>query len=374
MTIPVKTATDPRLSQGRWLRIPGPTVVHPRAVEAQTRDMIAHRGPEMSAFMEELRNKARSAHCTESEVLIWAGSGSAGWETGIVNLLQPGDKVVATVGGSFGERFAHVGRTYGVDVREVVVEWGQAVSPERWETALDEAGDGLKAVFITHNETSTGVTNPLRELAALARARGALVLVDAVSSAGAIPLEVDAWDLDWVFSGVQKAWMCPPGLMVAAVSERAMHAARANPRPRFYFDLGTMARAAAEGSTATTPAISLLYALDAALDVMLDEGMPQVWARHERLGRFVRDGLASLGLEVLAQPGYESASVTAFRAPEGMTSSELQRRISDATGIVIATGQGPQSTTHNRIGHMGWAEEPELQATLEAIGSLVAGA
>jgi len=330
--------------------------------------MIAHRGPAMSAFMHELREKGRTAHRTESDILIWAGSGSAGWEAGIVNLLSPGDTVVATVCGAFGERFAWLGGKFGLNVHRVEVEWGRAVTPEMFGEALDVAGD-VKAVFITHNETSTGVTNPLNELAALARAKNALVLVDAVSSAGAMELCVDEWDLDWAFSGVQKAWMCPPGLMMAAVSERAIHASKTAGFKRFYFDLAPMLQAAREGSTATTPAVSLLYALDAALDAIHEEGLVNVWARHIRLGEAFRAGMVELGVEVLAEPGYESSSVTAFRTPGGLSSTDLQERITNATGIVIATGQGPLAKTVNRVGHMGWTEQLELDATLDAIGA-----
>ncbi|MDQ3442626.1 MAG: alanine--glyoxylate aminotransferase family protein [Chloroflexota bacterium] len=322
----------------------------------------------MSAFMHELREKGRTAHRTESDILIWAGSGSAGWEAGIVNLLSPGDTVVATVCGAFGERFAWLGGKFGLNVHRVEVEWGRAVTPEMFGEALDVAGD-VKAVFITHNETSTGVTNPLKELAALARAKNALVLVDAVSSAGAMELCVDEWDLDWAFSGVQKAWMCPPGLMMAAVSERAIHASKTAGFKRFYFDLAPMLQAAREGSTATTPAVSLLYALDAALDAIHEEGLENVWARHIRLGEAFRAGMVELGVEVLAESGYESSSVTAFRTPGGLSSTDLQERITNATGIVIATGQGPLAKTVNRVGHMGWTEQLELDATLEAIGA-----
>ncbi len=367
MTIPVRTLEDPRLSQGRWLRIPGPTVVHPDSVKAQTYDLFPHRGKQITPFMLGLYAKLREIHRTEQQVLVWPGSGSAGWEAGIVNLVSPGDTVVATVTGAFGERFAQVGEIYGADVRRLKVEWGQGITPAMFEQALDEAGD-VKAVFITHNETSTGVTNPLPDLAALARARGALVLVDAVSSAAAMPLEFDAWDLDWAFSGVQKAWMCPPGLMVAAVSERAMAAAKANTNPRFYFDLLGMSNAAATGGTATTGALSLFYALDAATDAMLAEGIEQVWSRHARLGAHVRDGLAGLGLQVLADPAFASSSVTAFLTPNGESAESFQERISDESGIAIATGQGPLAQSANRIGHMGWVEQPELDATMEAIG------
>ncbi len=366
MTLPVVTVTDPRLTNGRWLRIPGPTVVHPRVAQAQTHDMIAHRGPQMTAFMAELREKLATVHLTGQQVLTWVGSGSAGWEAGIVNLLSPGDTVVATVCGAFGDRFASIGELHGLNVHRVEAPWGQAITPEAFGEALDAAGD-VQGVFITHNETSTGVTNPLRELAALARAKNALVLVDAVSSAAAMELRVDEWGLDWTFSGVQKAWMCPPGLMVAAVSDRAREAARSTTFNRFYFDLEPMARAAREGTTATTPAVSLLYGLDAAVDVMLDEGIDNVWSRHTRLGEAFRAGLTGLGIELLAQEGYESSSVTAFYTPGNMTAPEFQAKMQETTGIVIATGQGALGESVNRVGHMGWTEQPELDATIEAI-------
>lgn len=372
MTIPSISVDDPRLSEGRWLRIPGPTVVHPNVRVAQTRDMIAHRGPDMYRFMGELRSKLAQIHQTEQQVLVWAGSGSAGWEAGIVNLLSPGDTVVATVCGAFGDRFASIGERYGLNVHRVEVPWGQAVTPAAFAEALSAAGN-VQAVFITHNETSTGVTNNLKELAALANASGALVLVDAVSSAAAMELRVDEWGLDWVFSGVQKAWMCPPGLMVAAVSDRARHAAKTAGYNRFYFDLETMAKAAEEGSTATTPAVSLLYGLDAATDAMLEEGIEQVWARHSRLGESFRSGLAAIGVGVLPEKDIASSSVTALMTPDGFTAGEFQSALQAATSIVIATGQGPLANTTNRVGHMGWSDQPELDATIEAMQLVISG-
>lgn len=357
---------DARLSQGRWLRIPGPTVVHPDAVIAQTRDMVPHRGPLMTAFIGELFLKLKKAHRTESSVLVWPGSGSAGWEAAITNLLAPGDRVVATVGGSFGARWASIGEQFGLDVRRVEVEWGQPVPPDVFADALTRAGE-VRAVFITHNETSTGVTNPLPELAALARQAGALVLVDAVSAAGAMPLETDEWELDWVLSGSQKAWMCPPGLMIAAVSDRSLRATARSRYPRFFWDVREMAKAADASATLTTPPLSLMFALDAALDVILAEGLERVWTRHDRLGRFVRSALTDLGLRLMAEDGYASASITAFSPPAEMSASGLRDRIADASGIEIAVGQGAYADTINRIGHMGWVEEPELAATIEAI-------
>jgi len=364
------TAQDVRLRQGRWLRIPGPTVVHPDAVRAQTRDMIPHRGPLATAFYGGLLEKVRAVHRTEGTVLIWPGSGSAGWEAAITNLLSPGDTVVATVCGAFGDRFASIGRKFGLDVRRVEVPWGKAIPVDQFADALAEASNA-RAVFITHNETSTGVTNPLPELAAAARRAGALVIVDAVSSAAAIPLEVDAWDLDFVLSGSQKAWMCPPGLMLAAVSARAFAAAQRSAYARFFWDIEAMRIAADQGSTATTGPLSLLFALDAAVEAMLAEGIEAIWCRHDRLGSLVRQRLVELNLDLLANGAVASSSITAFRPPSTMTSSELRDRLSDLSGIEIAVGQGAQTESINRIGHMGWVGEPELEATLEALEAVI---
>lgn len=332
--------------------------------------MVPHRGPLMISLLNDLFSKLKRAHCTESNVLVWPGSGSAGWEAAITNLLAPGDRVVATVCGGFGARWAALGEHFGLDVHRVEVEWGRAVTPAMFGEALSNVPD-VRAVFITHNETSTGVTNPLPELAALARKANALVLVDAVSSAGAMPVRTDDWELDWVLSGSQKAWMCPPGLMLAAVSDRALHATRRSGYARFFWDITEMAKAAKSGTTVTTPPVSLLYALDAAVTAVLAEGLERVWARHDRLGGAVRSALTGLGLKLMAADEYESSSITAFSPPPGLSASGLQERVALRTGIEIAVGQGKFADTINRIGHMGWVEQPELDATLEAIAAAI---
>ena len=360
---------DPRLSHGRWLRIPGPTVLHPDVLAAMQGEMVPHRSPEAAILMERISQNLKTAHRTEQGVYVWAGTGSAGWEASIVNLLSPGDRIVVTVTGDFGDRYAKTARKFGLDVYRLEVEWGQAVTADMLEEAFTGHGP-FKAAFITHNETSTGLTNPLPELAKVARAHDALVVVDAVSSAAALPLEVDEWDLDWVLSGVQKAWMCPPGLMVSSVSDRALAAAEKATFPRFFWDVRAMAAAAANHTTPTTPALSLLFGLDAALKVMLDEGMENVWARHARLGAHMREGLQAAGLKLLADPAYYSDSITAFYAPDGMTAPEFHDRLRAESGIEIAIGQGHLASSILRAGHMGYVEQPELDATLEAIGRI----
>jgi aspartate aminotransferase-like enzyme len=364
------TMADRRLSDGRWLRIPGPTVVPPRVLAAMTHEMIPHRGPEMQRLLGGIIEKAKTVHETRQHVLVWPGTGSAGWEAAIVNLLSPGDRVVATVCGAFGKRFAEVGTRFGLDVRPLAVHWGQAITPEAFAAALDDAGS-VKAVFITHNETSTGVTNPLPELARVANRAGALVIVDAVSSAAAMPLKVDEWELDWVLSGAQKAWMCPPGPMISAISERALAASRTSGYPRFFWDVESMLKAVAGGSTATTAPVSMLYAFNTALGMILDEGLEQAYTRQARLGELTRTGVRKLGLELFAEPGYESASLTAFRPPRGMAAKALRDRVRARTGIEIAIGQGDIADQVNRIGHMGWVAAPEIEATLEAVRAAV---
>lgn len=350
-------------------RLPGPTPLPPAVLAAMQREMIPHRGPEFKAFFGALLEKSRSVHRTEGDVLIWPGSGSAGWEIAIVNLFSPGDPVLATVAGSFGQRFAQVATRFGLDVRLLEVPWGQAVTTDDLGAALERNPD-VKAVLIAHNETSTGVTNPLPELARLARARGALVIVDAVSSAGGIPLEVDAWDLDVVFSGSQKAWMCPPGLIIATISERAWAAHRTATFPRFFWDITAARQSAAEHVTPTTSPLTMLYAYDAALDLILAEGLTNVWTRHRKLGELTRAEIAGLGLTLFADPCYASNTVTAFQPPAGMPATEFLQLLRREFGVEAQSGQGDYTETLIRLGHMGWAHEPDLVQALSAIAAI----
>jgi aspartate aminotransferase-like enzyme len=231
---------------------------------------------------------------------------------------------------------------------------------------LDEHPD-VRAVFLVHNETSTGVTNPLRELAAIVRDHGALVVVDAVSAAGALPLEVDAWGIDFVFSGSQKAWMCPPGLLVAAVGPRAWAAHERSTYPRFIWDMREAKTAADQGMTPTTPPLSMIYAFRAALGMIADEGIEQVWERHRRLGAMTRTGIAAAGVQLLAHPGFESDTVTAFRPPPDVAAGQLLEMLRHDYGVEAQGGQAHLADRLIRVGHMGWVHEPEMQQAIDAI-------
>ncbi len=352
-------------------RLPGPTPLPPAVVEAMRREMIPHRGPVFRAFYAELLQRARAIHRTEGDVFIWPASGSAGWEVAIVNLLSPGDRVLAAVCGDFGDRFAKAGLAFGLDVRRLDVPWGEAVTGEALGQALETHGP-VQAVFLTHNETSTGVTNPLKDLTQVAVDHGALTIVDAVSSAGALPLEMDAWQVDFVLSGSQKAWMCPPGLLIAGIGGRAWEAYARSTFPRFFWDIGAARASAANGMTPATPPLTLLYAFDAALGLIEEEGLEHVWDRHRMLGHLTRTGLRNIGLELFADPAYASDTVTAFRPPAGITAAQVIDAMRRDYGIELQNGQAHLADAIVRIGHMGWAHEPALRDVLVALAAYVA--
>lgn len=352
-------------------RLPGPTPLPPAVLTAMQREMIPHRGSAFRDLFTEILRAARAIHRTEGDVLIWPGSGSAGWEVAIVNLFSPGDAVLVAVCGAFGERFAKVAGVFGLDVRRLDVVWGKAVTAEALAAALDQHPD-VKAVFITHNETSTGVTNPLSALARVVHDQGALVIVDAVSSAGALPLETDAWGLDFVISGSQKAWMCPPGLIIVAVSGKAWDAHAVSRLPRFFWDLTAAKMSAASGMTPTTPPLTLLYAYHAALDLILDEGLEAVWKRHQRLGTITRAEITKLDLNLFADSRYASDTVTGFVPPAGISASEILDVLRRDHRVEAQNGQDHLTEKIVRIGHMGWAHEPEVRAALDALGATMA--
>lgn len=329
--------------------------------------MIPHRGPAFKALYAETLRMARLAHRTDGDVLVWAASGSAGWEVAVVNLFSPGDPVLSTICGDFGERFTKVARTFGLDVRALEVPWGRAVTPDLLREALNQHPD-VKGVFITHNETSTGVTNPLPELAAVVRDHGALVVVDSVSGVGGLPFEMDEWGIDFVLSGSQKAWMCPPGLLICGIGPRAWEAAERSTFPTFYWDLRSNRTSAAEGMTPTTPSLTLVYAFHAALTQVLEQGLETVWERHRRWGDFTRAGVSDLGLDLFADPGYASNTVTGIALPDGLSAKALVTAVRNAAGIEIGAGQGAYADVMLRIGHMGWCDEESLQLTLDALG------
>jgi aspartate aminotransferase-like enzyme len=331
------------------------------------RQMMNHRGPEFAALMERIVRGMRPFFGTEAEIVLLTAAGTGALEAAVVNVLSPGDRVVAVPTGAFGDRFAKVAEVYGADVRRVEVEWGRAADPAALRAALIEEPNA-RAVLLTHNETSTGVTNPIPELAAVVRevTPDALVLVDAISALGAVSFEMDAWGLDVVVTGSQKAWMAAPGMAFAAVGERAWKAAETARMPRFYFDFRRHRDSAASWQTPWTPAVAVMYQVDEGLRLMAEETPAGVFARHAACAAATRAGLRALGFELLADPGFASQTVTAAWVPEDLDwkafNGEVKRR-----GVVLAGGQGKLKGRIFRVGHLGSVEVEDILGAIAVL-------
>ena len=349
------------------LRIPGPTALPPTVRQAGARQMINHRGPEFAAMLDRILTGMKPFFGTSSDVAMLTCAGSGGLEAAIVNTLSAGDRVLAVSIGSFGDRFAKIAGIYGAAVTKIDVEWGQAADPTDVREALAEA-PGFKAVLLTHNETSTGVMNPVPVLAAAIRdvAPDALILVDAVSSLGAVPFEMDAWGVDLVVTGSQKAWMAAPGLAMIAASPRAWEAMASATMPRFYLDLRAHRDAARDGQTPFTPAIAVVYQVDEGLRLMAAEGADSIFARHEACAAAARAGLAALGFELFADQRHASKTVTAANVPDDLDwkafNTEVKRR-----GVVLAGGQGKLTGKIFRLGHLGSVTLEEILGALSTL-------
>jgi aspartate aminotransferase-like enzyme len=294
-------------------------------------------------------------------------------ESAVANLCAPGERVLVVSAGYFGERWQKLAESYGAEAAELRYEWGEAPSPDDLAGRLDELG-GATAVFLTHSETSTGVVADVRALAAATEDSGALVVVDAISSLGAVPLETDAWGIDVVCSGSQKALMTPPGIGLVAVSSGAWAKAVQGGSPRFYFDWERTRAAQEKLDAAFTPAVSLAVALEVALDLLLAEGLEAAFERHARLGRACREGAKAMGLDLFSPDDESSAVVTAIRAPEGVDSSDIVLTLRDRFGITIANGQGALKGKIFRIGHIGYYDVFDITTALAAVELALADA
>jgi aspartate aminotransferase-like enzyme len=351
------------VSEKRYLFTPGPTPVPPQVLAATAEPIVHHRGPDFRVVYERCLSRLKEVFRTENEVLLFAASGTGTMESAVANLCSPGDRVCVVSAGAFGERWVALASAFGCEVERLAYDWGD--SPAADDLAARLAERPARVVFMTHSETSTGVVADVRALAAAAADAGAISVVDAVSSLGAVPLETDEWGVDVVVSGSQKALMSPPGLAVVSVSEAAWGAL--GTLPRFYFDWERTRKAQAVFDAAFTPAVSLVNGLDVALGLILDAGLDAAFERHVRLGRACREGVKAMGLELFSPDEDRAAVVTAIRAPEGIDASELLLLLRDRHGVTLAPGQGPVKGKVFRIGHIGYFDVFDIATALAAV-------
>jgi aspartate aminotransferase-like enzyme len=349
------------VAEKRYLFTPGPTPVPPAVLAAMAQPVVHHRGSDFRQLYERCLARLRDVFRTERDVLLFTASGTGGMESAVANLSDPGDRVLVVTAGYFGERWEQIARAYGCDVDVLAYEWGDTPAADD----VGERAQGAKAVFLTHSETSTGVVADVQALTAAAHEAGALAVVDAVSSLGAVPLETDAWGVDVVISGSQKALMTPPGIALVSVSEDAWEK-RAD-GPRFYFDWRRTRDAQARLDAAFTPAVSLVAGLDVALGLVLENGLEAAFAHHVRLGRACREGVKAMGLELFSPDEERSAVVTAVHAPDGVNADELVKLLRDRYGITLAPGQGPLKGKVFRIGHIGWFDLFDITTALAGV-------
>jgi len=354
------------------LRVPGPTPIPREALEAQSAPMIDHRGTEFAELLGEISTGLATLIGTSGEVLLLTASGSGALEAAVVNTLSPGDRVLAVTIGSFGDRFAKIASAFGAQVERFEVPWGEAADPRALAQHL-AANPPYRAVLLTHNETSTGVTNPLRELAQVVHdAPGdPLVLVDGISGLGAMPFEMADWGIDLVVSASQKAWMGSPGIAIAALGERAWAATESARMPRVYWDLVEARKWAEKGQTPWTPAVSVLFGLRVGVRRLLEEGREQTWERHAAIAAAVQAGLEALGLRLVAAPENRSTTVTAAWLPDGLEWGPFNAAMR-AKGLIVAGGQGAWSGKILRFGHMGGVGIEEMEEAVRIMGETLA--
>jgi serine---pyruvate transaminase len=355
---------------------PGPTPIPPEVYLAQGSPLVYHRGPGFGSLMRQVTGRLRELYRTDTaDILLMTSSGTGGLESALTNVLSPGDEVFVPLAGFFSERWTKLAEAYGLRVRTTEDAWGARIDPATVAAALAE--HPVKAVLLTQSETSTGVIQPVEELARVANDAGALVIADVVSSLGAVPFAFDGWGIDVAVGGSQKALSASPGIAFVAISERAWEAHRSATVPRFYFDWSIYRRFAElpDPENPWTPAISVMQGLHAALELYFQDGVEAAYRRHELLSRAVKEGVKALGLDLFGEGLDANWTVTAISAPEGIDADLISDRIRSDFGCVLAPGQGPLKGKVFRIGHFGYFSELDiirglaaLEMTLERLG------
>lgn len=348
------------------LHTPGPTPIPPSVQHAMNRPMIGHRSSTCSAIIEESSKRLQPIFGTKQDVLIITGSGTSALESAVSNTVKAGDEVSVVVTGAFGDRFAKLTERFGCHVHRLDIPWGERCTPEELKSHLRQHPD-VKAIFMTYCETSTGVLNPIQDLARVAKEEtDALTIVDGVSCIGAVPMEMDAWGIDIAVTGSQKALMLPTGLAFVAVSERAWQVIENNSTPRFYLDLSAYRKSLGKQTTPYTPAVSLLFGLEEVLNLIEAQGMGNVIARHRLMMEMTRAGIRALGLPLMTTDEAASPTVTSVYGTKDVDVENLRRTLS-AMNVTVAGGQQHLKGQIFRIGHMGYCEPGDILAVIATL-------
>jgi len=357
------------LADYQILRIPGPSPIPPSVLRAMNQTMIGHRGQETKELLQRIKPRLKPIFGTNQDILLLAGTGTAGLETAVVNTVNPGDEVLVIVTGAFGDRFAKICDTYKIKVHCYDVEWGKAVEPNQIKAFLEEHSN-IKAVFATYCETSTGVLNPIQSLAKVVHDHSnALLIVDGVSCVGGVESKMDEWGIDILVTGSQKALMLPAGLTFIAASENAWKVIEQNKQPRFYLDLRKYRKSLREDSTPFTPALSLLFGLEQALNLLEEEGLASIYKRHETMKNMTRGAFKALNIPLLTSDEAASPTVTAIK-PEDFDAEILRKQLKQEFNISFAGGQQHLKGKIFRIGHMGYCSPADI---LQIIGIVEIG-
>lgn len=354
----------------RYLLTPGPTPIPVEALLAMSKPILHHRAPEYEQMFSEVRQGLKFLFQTSTEVLVFAASGTGAMEGAVVNTLSPGDKALVVRGGKFGERWGEICQAYGVNFEPLDIEWGNPVDPALIETAL-KRDPSIKAVFVTHSETSTGTLSDLKAIAEIVSRTPALLIADVVTSLGVTDVPVDAWKIDVAAAGSQKGLMLPPGLAFCSVSDRAWEMVAKSRLPKFYFNFTGEKKNIEKNQNAWTPAVSLLVALRETLALIQQEGLANVFVRHDRLARATRAGVTALGLELYSKA--PTPAVTAVKAPAGIDGGQIVKALRTKHGITIAGGQSQLKGKIFRISHMGYVDTYDIVTAISALEITLAG-
>jgi serine---pyruvate transaminase len=353
----------------RYLMTPGPTPVAPETQLAMAQPILHHRSPQFMDILARVREDLKYLFQTKQEVLMFAATGTGAMEGAVANTLSPGDTALVVDGGKFGERWTELCKIYGVNVDHLPVEWGRAVTPDDVAQRL-KANPAIKAVFVQANETSTGVQHPVQELAEITKPLpGVILVVDAISALGGYPLPMDAWGLDVVVAGSQKAMMLPPGLAFAALSPKAWEMVKTSACPKYYFDFAKQFKSQQKNQTAYTSAVSLTMGLQQVLSWVRQEGLEQIFARNRKLSLATKTAVTAMGLALYAKD-YPSDVLTAVEAPAGVDGQKVVAKLRER-GIWIAGGQAQAKGKIFRIAHMGYIDELDLLGTIGALESVL---